>query len=140
MDVHGFDAYDNINKMSYSGTNLLIPSKSGAYAEIKNLDLTGVSELRLMAAAPKAQLNANGGKVELRLDSPTGKLLGESAFMEASEAVGFAPTPLKIPVNLPPSPDNKPHDVYLVFVNPEHPLGSLMVVMGVEAVLNSNDK
>ena len=140
MDVHSFDAYDNINKMSFGGNNLLIPAKSGAFTMIKNLDLSGISELRLLAAAPKAQLNANGGKVELRLDSSTGKLIGESAFMEASEAVGFAPSPLKIPVNLPPSSDSKPHDIYLVFVNPEHPLGSLMVVMGVEAVLNASDK
>ncbi|GHB83604.1 ThuA domain-containing protein [Persicitalea jodogahamensis] len=140
MDVHGFDTYDNINKMSFGGNNLMIPAKSGAFAEIKNLDLTGVSELRLLAAAPKAQLNANGGKVELRLDSPTGKLIGESTFLEASDAVGFAPSPLTIPVKLPAPSDNKPHDVYLVFVNPEHPLGSLMVVMGVEAVLDSGDK
>ncbi len=140
MDVHGFDTYDNINKMSFGGNNLLIPAKSGAFAEIKNLDLTDVSELRLLATAPKAQLNANGGKVELRLDSPTGKLIGESKFLEASDAAGFAPSPLSIPINLPPSSDNKPHDVYLVFVNPEHALGSLMVVMGVEAVLNPSDK
>ncbi len=135
MDAHGFDMYDNVNKMSFGGNNLAIPTKSGAYMAIKQADLNGIAEFRVMATAPKPQLNAIGGKVELHLDSPTGKLIGESAFLEASDKAGFAPSPLAVPVKLPVPFDNKPHDVYLVFVNPGKAAGSLMVVMGVEAVL-----
>lgn len=136
VDAHGFDVYDNVNKMSYGGNNLAIPSKSGAYMTIKQADLNGVSEIHVMASAPKPQLNAVGGKVELRLDSPTGKLIGESTFLEASDKMDFKPSQLTIPVKLPAPVDGKPHDVYLVFVNPNKASGSLMVVMGVDVVLN----
>ncbi|MEZ0485235.1 ThuA domain-containing protein [Fibrella aquatica] len=135
VDVHGFDAYDNVNKMSFGGNNLAIPAKSGAYMTLKQTDLNGLTAVRVMAAAPKPQLNAKGGTIEIRLDSPTGKLIGESPFMEASEKMDFTPSALTIPVKLPTPYDYKPHDVYLVFVNPKDPLGSLMVVMGVEVVL-----
>ncbi|HEY0109487.1 MAG TPA: c-type cytochrome, partial [Fibrella sp.] len=138
MDAHGFDVYDNVNKMAFGGNNLAIPSKSGASMAIKQADLNGIAEFRVMATAPKPQLNALGGKVELHLDSPTGKLIGESAFLEASDKMDFNPSQLTIPVKLPVPFDNKPHDVYLVFVNPNKAMGSLMVVMGVEAVLTPN--
>jgi cytochrome c len=36
-----------------------------------------------------------------------------------------------------PAADGKPHDVYLIFVNPSKSAGSLMVVMGAQAVLAS---
>ncbi|WP_338876837.1 ThuA domain-containing protein [Spirosoma sp. SC4-14] len=137
LDPHGFDTYDNVNKMAFGGNNLAIPSKSGAYMGIKQVDLAGVSEFRLLAVAPKPQLNAIGGKVEAHLDSPTGKLIGESAMLEPSDKMDFKPNQLSVPVKLPVPADNKPHDVYLVFVNPAKAAGSLMVVMGVEAVLDS---
>jgi cytochrome c len=135
IDAHNFDVYDNVNKMSYGGNNLAIPSKSGAFLALKQTDLAGISEFRVMATAPKPQLNARGGKVELRLDSPTGKLIGESSMLEPTDKMDFMPSVLTVPVKLPAPADNKPHDVYLVFVNPKDPLGSLMVVMGVEAVM-----
>ena len=140
MDVHGFDTYEDVNKMAFGGNNLAIPSKSGAHMAIKQVDLAGVSAFRVMATAPKPQLNAKGGKVELRLDSPTGKLIGESTFLEPSDKMDFTPSALTIPVKLPAPVDNKPHDVYLVFLNPSESSGSLMVVMGVEAILNSNEQ
>jgi cytochrome c len=86
--------------------------------------------------APKPQLNALGGKVELRLDSPTGKIIGESAFLEPTDKMDFKPSTLDIPVKL-PAGDGKPHDVYMIFVNPSKSSGSLMVVMGAQAVLES---
>ncbi|QJW92280.1 c-type cytochrome [Spirosoma taeanense] len=136
-DAHAFDVYDNINKMSFGGNNLAIPSKSGAYMVMKQVDLTGISEFRVMATAPRPQLNAKGGKVEVRLDSPTGKLWGESAFLEPSDKMDFKPSVLAVPIKQPAPSDGKPHDVYLIFTNPKEASGSLMVVMGVEAVLNS---
>lgn len=131
VDAHGFDNYSEINKMAFGGNNLVIPSKSGAYMEMRGVDLSGVSELTLMATAPKAQLNAAGGKVEVRLGSPTGKLIGESKFLEASDKGGFAPSPLSVSFNGAGIATDKPQDVYVVFVNPKAE-GSLMVVMGLE--------
>ncbi|RIV23966.1 cytochrome C [Fibrisoma montanum] len=138
VDVHGFDTYDNVNKMAFGGNNLAIPSKSGAYMVLRQADLTGVGELRIMASAPKPQLNAKGGKVEVRLDSPTGPLLGESQFLEASDKMDFKPSALTIPIKPSTPLDGKLRDVYVIFTNPKEPLGSLMVVMGTEFVLNPN--
>jgi cytochrome c len=136
LDVHSFDVYDDVNKMAYGGNNLAIPAKSGAYMGLKQVDLNGVSAFRVMAMAPKPQLNALGGKVELRLDSPTGKLIGESAFLEPTDKMDFKPSTLDIPIKLPVA-DGKPHDVYMIFVNPSKSSGSLMVVMSAQAVLAS---
>lgn len=137
VDVHGFDAYDNVNKMAFGGNNLAIPAKSGAYMVLNQTDLSGVTNVIVRAMAPKPQLNASGGKVELRLDSPTGTLVGESAFLEATDKMDFNPSSLTVPVKLPVPFDNKLHDVYMVFVNPNKPSGSLMVVMGVDVVLSA---
>jgi cytochrome c len=135
VDVHGLDLYDFVNKMSYGGNNLAIPSKSGAYMALKGIDLNGVTEVRVTASAPRPQLNARGGKVELRLGSSTGQVIGESSFLEPSDKMDFKPNLLSVPVNAPAAPDQKLQDVYLVFVNPNEPMGSLMVVSGVEFIL-----
>jgi cytochrome c len=135
IDVHGFDAYDNIMKISNGGMNLAIASKAGAYMMLKQIDLNAVTALKLQAMAPKPQLNAVGGKVELRQDSPTGKLIGESEFLEASDKLDFKPTLLTVPVKLTDKPDGKLHDVYVVFVNPKAEEHSLMLVVGSEFVL-----
>jgi len=131
VDAHGFDNYSEVSKMAFGGNNLAIPSKSGSYMEMKGVDLNGVSELVLMVTAPKAQLNAAGGKVEVRLGSPTGKLIGESIFLEASDKGGFAPSALSVLLNVPDMAKDKLQDVYVTFVNPKAE-GSLMVVMGLE--------
>jgi cytochrome c len=131
IDAHGFDEYVDVNKMAFGGNNLAIPAKSGAYMVMKQIDLAGLKELIVMATAPKPQLNAAGGKVELRLGSLKGQLLGESQFLEASEKMDFTPKMLNVPLNLTGVATNKLQDVYAVFVNPKAE-GSLMVVMGLE--------
>lgn len=137
IDVHSFDEYDNINKMAFSGRNLLMPAKSGSSARMKQVDLNGVTELQIFASAQKAQLNAAGGKVELYMDSPNGKLIGETAFLEASDKSMFGAAPLSIPVKLPETVTNKLHDLYLVFVNPKSEGQTLMVVTSVEFKLKT---
>ncbi|UZR96506.1 ThuA domain-containing protein [Chondrinema litorale] len=133
IDVHTFDEYVDINKMSFGGNNIAIPSKSGSYMSINQIDLSGLASVQLAAAAPKAQLNAAGGKVELRIGSPDGTLIGESKFLEASDKPGFAPDIINAPINLPNDYDGSLKDLYLVFVNdtPDN-ANSLMVVMGIE--------
>ncbi|GLU51190.1 ThuA domain-containing protein [Dyadobacter frigoris] len=140
VDVHSFDDYDNIMKISNGGMNLAIASKPGAYMVLKQIDLNAISELQLQAMAPKPQLNAAGGKVELHMDSPTGSLLGVSDFLEPSEALDFKPATLSIPVKIPEKSDAKLHDVYVVFVNPKAEEHSLMIVMGAEFKFHENDQ
>ena len=127
ISPHGFDKYESANKMSFGGNDFAIPSKSGAYMGLNQADLTGIQRVELTVATPIAQLNAQGGNIELRLDSPTGKLIGESGFIEATDKGGFGGNAAKI--NL--TPTEGIHDIYLVFQNPKAE-GSLMVVMGIE--------
>ncbi|WAC14689.1 ThuA domain-containing protein [Dyadobacter pollutisoli] len=140
VDVHNYDAYENIMKVSNSGMNLAIASKSGAYMLLKQVDLNAISALKLQAMAPKPQLNAAGGKVELHMDSPTGKLIGESAPLEPSDKLDFTPTLLTVPFKLTDKADGKLHDVYVVFVNPKAEERSLMILIGSEFVLGSDAK
>jgi cytochrome c len=136
IDPHGFDDYTDINKMAFGGRNLAIPAKSGSYMNINQIDLAGLKELVVMATAPKPQLNAAGGKVELHLGSPKGQLLGESAFLEASDKMDFNPKMVIVPINLAGVATDKLQDVYVVFVNPKAE-GSLMVIMGLEFKLTN---
>ena len=127
LSPHKFDKYDNVSKLSYGGNELAIPAKSGAYMALNQVDLTGIKEVLVMVTAPKAQVNAQGGVIELHSDSPTGKLLGSSAMVEVSEKPGFAPVPAKISLTA----AEGVHDIYLVFQNPKAE-GSLMVVLSIQ--------
>lgn len=133
VDPHDFDEYVDINKMSFGGRKFAIPTASGSYMAIKNIDLTEIAAIELGATAPIAQANASGGKVEVRIGSPTGTLIGQSKFLEASNGGGFAPIPLSAPIKLPADFDGKPTDVYLVFINTksEH-ISTIMIVLSIE--------
>ncbi len=135
MDPHAFDSYADVNKMAFNNQNMAIPAKSGAYMLLKDVDLTGIKSVKIMQMAPKPQLNAVGGFIQLRLDGPKGTLLGESAKIEASEKMDFRPNLTEITMNLPQNFDGKNHDLYLVFTNQEVSNQSLMIVLGAEFVL-----
>jgi cytochrome c len=134
ISPHGFDKYESAAKMSFGGNDFVIPGKSGSYIGLNQADLTGIQRVEMVVATPKAQLNAQGGNIELRLDSPTGKLIGESGFIEATDQGGFGGNAVKI--NL--TPTEGIHDLYVVFQNPKAE-GSLMVVMGIEFKTAASD-
>jgi len=138
---HDFDEYADVNKMSFGGNRFAIPTKSGSHMVIRQIDLSGLSALDLQATAPKPQLNAAGGKVELHLGSPEGTLIGESDFLETTDPTGSIPSPLTIPIKLPKDFDGQLHDLYLVFINDriENP-GTLMIVIGAEFKMSNEPK
>jgi cytochrome c len=111
--------------MAFNGTRFVIPTKSGAYITLKNIDFTSLTQIEVMAVAPKAQLSALGGFIEIRTDSPGGKLLGKSDFI-GDTGGGFGGKPVVI--NL--APTEGTHDLYMVFTNEDPKAsGALMVVM-----------
>ena len=133
MNVHDFDDYFEINKMSFGGNNLLMPQTSGAYMVINQIDLNGISAIEFAATAPIPRLNAEGGKIELYLGSSNGTLIGESEFLNASEEMGFTPSIISTPINLPNDFDGKKQDLFVVFKNDQSETNnSLMIVMGIE--------
>ncbi len=121
-----YEEFSNVNKMSFGGNSFVIPTKHGSYIGLKQIDLTGINEVEFMAVAPKAQLNAEGGTIELHIDSPTGTLLGQSEFIGDVPGSGFSPKPVSVKIQ----PTQGEHDVYVIFQNPNAKSGvSLMVVM-----------
>lgn len=132
VDVHGFDEYTDVNKMSFEGRNLAIPAKSGSFMKMNNVDLNNVLAIEVAALAPKPQANAVGGKIEVRIGAANGKLIGQSKFLEATDSLSFTPNFLTIDLNSNDIDHSKSHDVYLVYVNDKSKDQTLMVVVGVE--------
>lgn len=119
-----YDEIVDATKMSYGGNNFVIPAKSGSYISLKQIDLTGLTSIEISASAPKAQLNAEGGIIELHIDAPTGKLLGKTPFI-GDGVGGFGGKPFSLAI----TPTEGTHGIYLVFQNPNAKQGaSLMVV------------
>ncbi|MEP7000914.1 MAG: c-type cytochrome, partial [bacterium] len=117
---------DGVTK--FSGTQapveVTIGAKSGAYVGFKALDLTGITEVVFSASAPVQYLNSVGGKVEVRLGTPTGALLGETAAIEPAAMMG-APTMLRASLQ----PTAGVHDIYFVFRNPLAKDGQNLLVL-----------
>lgn len=85
-------------------SEVLAPIKNGSYALYKDIDLTDISNLSFMVyATPDRTV---GGKIEVRIDSPTGALIGEVEV--PNNKIGIVNTPLR-------RPDAKMHNIYLVF-------------------------
>jgi len=61
------------------------------YLGYKDLDLTGINTIEISASA-QARTNAAGGVIEIRLDSPTGTVIGKTAPIEVSQG-GFGGPP-----------------------------------------------
>jgi cytochrome c len=123
---HNFDVFEDINKMTFNGNAFCIPTKSGSYMVLKQADLTNIAFFEITASVPKQQMNAAGGKVELRLDSPKGQLIGETPFLEPADGFGGKPVRAKV------ANTEGVHDLYLVFQNPQAEGRSLMVMTGFE--------
>ncbi len=135
ISPHDFDKYEDVTKMSFGGNAFAIPAKSGSYVVLNKIDLTNITTLEMLVAAAKPQLNAAGGNIEIRLDAPTGKLIGESGFVEPSETMAPVLKSLKL------SHTEGVHDLYIVYQNPKANGGqSLMVVMGAEFKTNAPEE
>ena len=84
-----------------------IGTKSGSYLEFTDIDLTSINGIKASVFANNEQIA--GGKLEARLDSPTGPLLAEGDAKHGT--MGMVDMPFKQPVS-------GMHKLYLVFVNP----------------------
>lgn len=87
------------------------------YVLFNKVDLSGIRMAEFAVSIPKNQLNAAGGRIEIRIDSPTGQLLGQTEEMAPVDskdpAAMFKPTMAKAPI----TPTTGMHDLYFVFKN-----------------------
>ncbi len=94
---------------------------SGAYLGYHDIDLSGISQIDFsVQASPK--VDAAGGAIEVRLDSPSGKLIGETAFIEIrdpSRPAGSQAGPIPRPAPAKARIDGVEgiHKLYFVFKN-----------------------
>jgi cytochrome c len=103
--------FDGIQKFKQpdSPVELIIVSASGAYIGFSRLDLTNVEAITFITEATKRR--NYGAKVEVHLDSPKGKLIGESTdiVLVEGQPAGFAKALITETKGI--------HDVYFVFKN-----------------------
>jgi len=134
---------------------LITPSRSinfvedGAYMAFKGLDLSGLTEIGIVAEAP-GRANSPGGTVEVRLGSPEGELVGSSEKIETvninfraelqkmrdawekggkkGPRPGFREVRQKFQpqISIPVDKTGK-HDVYFVVRNPEAVEGDILL-------------
>ncbi|MGV3560544.1 PQQ-dependent sugar dehydrogenase [Larkinella arboricola] len=119
------------------GAGVSLMAFSNGYIGFKKLDLTDIQQLELVASAQKRE-GAVGGTVEVRLDSPTGELIGQTTIGVAQprsaaptatsiQNAGGTTTQPKSTTTAAPRSSGPPkielketsgiHDVYLVFKN-----------------------
>ena len=73
--------------------------------------------MEFAVAVPKQQLQAVGGQIEVRLDSPTGQLLGQTDEILPVEAKSAADVFKPIMTKVTLTPATGIHDLYFVFKN-----------------------
>jgi cytochrome c len=88
------------------GGEIAIAAEDNSYFAFKNLDLTGIKNINVAAFSQKGQ--TAGAKMEVRLGSPTGTLIGEAEIPESS----FAPKKMEVS-------SSGLQDIYFVFKNPK---------------------
>ncbi|GAB3893398.1 hypothetical protein GCM10028803_07470 [Larkinella knui] len=108
MKAATFDGGKDVSKFKLpSGNEIAAGAKSEGYFFFNDIDLTAIRSLTVLGSASSKYMA--GGKLEIRLDSPTGTLLGTGEVKsEKMEPVDIA---LKTPVS-------GQHRLYFVFVNP----------------------
>ena len=116
------------------GSVNVIPTANG-FIGFKKLDLTGIRQLELNVTTSPRENNP-GGKIEIRIYSPTGTLLGQSEVPSvADEPRNANAAPLKIDIKT----TNGLHDVYLVFKNDQaKPIEPLMSLNSIRFVDEKN--
>lgn len=90
LDVEKADVTKGITQLITPGrsTNMVGQNPHIGY---KGLDLTGISTIEIAATA-QARANATGGVIEIRLDSPTGPVIGKTNSFEVAQS-GFGGPP-----------------------------------------------
>ena len=107
------DMSDGVSKQSAEGipVPITVVSRPGASVSFSKIDLTGIGAVSLVAVAP-SQYQAKGGLIEVRADSLTGTLLGQSEPIAPS--ADQTPVPRRVPL----AATSGVHDLYFVFRNP----------------------
>lgn len=106
VNAQAYDKTENTQKYNVAPIGEILVANHNSWALYEKIDLNGIGKIVISAFAQKGQ--SVGGKIEIRLGSSTGQLLGEMAIPEVNM------TPQEISIN---STNRKPEDLVLVFKN-----------------------
>lgn len=115
LQAEAYELGTGVDRKHQDGSNVswVGDIKDGSFFAFKNLDLTGINELTVNAAA----LSGRGGRIEVRTQSPTGKLLGSAVVNPITAPAGSPRGPVWQTVSANIAPTNGLHDLYFVFRN-----------------------
>jgi cytochrome c len=100
-------------------TVVLNDLKSNEFFVFKHTDLTGVHSIALGVGMSDSKYQFGGGSVEIRLDSPKGKLVAKADVPSKKEGIKMEFAEIAAPVTDPG--DGKFHDLYFVLKNENNP-------------------
>jgi cytochrome c len=89
LDVEKADVTKGIMQLITPGRSTNMVGGQNPYLGYKALDLTGIATIEIAATA-QARANAAGGVIEIRLDSPSGPVIGKTNAIEVAQG-GFGP-------------------------------------------------
>lgn len=100
-------------------TVVLNDLKPNSFFLFKHLDLTGVHAIAMGIGTSDSKYQFAGGRVEIRLGSPKGILLGKAVLPKSDPASRMAFSEVSVPISGPT--DGAFHDVYFVLKNENEP-------------------
>jgi cytochrome c len=107
------DEFKGAAKANNGNSRLIKFTEDNAYLSFKNIDLTNIK-----AVVCTIDPNNTSGKIELRLGSPTGKLLGSTATLSKSDRPANAKPGRWFDGKINLEPTTGMQDVYVVFRSP----------------------
>ncbi len=105
---------------------MMIGSGNNSYLGFKHIDLNGVDQVTFVTAAP-AQYGMGGGSVEVRIDSPTGDVIGQSSQIVPYKGKEQMPPPAVVVAKL--KPTSGFHDLYFIYKSGSGPATQMLFVM-----------
>jgi cytochrome c len=124
------DRYEDVQKFKLPDMpiTIMIGQRDNAYLGYNHIDMTGIDQVTLVTTAPK-QYGMTGGKVEVRIDSPTGEVIGESSEIVPNLASGNAQMPPPIIAVAKLKPVQGFHDVYFLYKNQKAEGGQMLFII-----------
>lgn len=116
----------DINRLKFNNVTILTGQKDGSMISFADIDLTQVASLDFRAVASNF-MNAQGGYIEVRIDTPEGKLIGKSEAIKPIQGFGG---PGAAPVSVPIEATNGSHKIYVFYRNDDPQEGTLFTITG----------
>ena len=99
---------DKLRGITFNGDkSRAVATGSGSYLSFNKIDITGIKQIEFVVAEGE---NISGGAIEIRLDSPSGKLIGQTPHISGSKD-NSAKADIQAEAGV--------HQVYFVFTNPK---------------------